>query len=212
MVDLLDQPFEQVNLFSVHLELEDLEDRRKVGSEDDLPFTDKVKLALSDVTRNGPGLTLGHPQVELLLDRRRRAREEPMPEAAAVAHQNLGRAVMDDAAAHGPNLRRIEQEAAAILDRRVASAVHNALHRNYAREVGIVAATLTADMTVNILANQFGSDIWAFAVANLTTLQAVAQTYGMAFATWFGQATDVLAQLIAASAAIEPRPIPRKKK
>lgn len=46
---------------SAHLEIEDLEARRETGTEAGETDTDEAQQAIADVTRAGPGLTLGHP-------------------------------------------------------------------------------------------------------------------------------------------------------
>ena len=211
----LDQRFDGVNLFALHLELEDLEDRRKAGAEDDQPYSEKVRLALADVTRLGPGLTVGHPQVELLLERRRKAREEPMPAADAIAHDNLGAAVIADGQANGPNIRLTEAEVQAIVDRSAAQAIQRALHRNYVLKIAVIVAGTAASTSLgiaeNVIADHFKAEIWHFLATNWTIINEVALTYGTAFANWFTHATEPITQALSTVATIEPRPIKRKK-
>ncbi|MCA3556107.1 hypothetical protein [Aestuariivirga sp.] len=106
---LLDRPFDELNVLIVHLEIEDLEDRRATGAEDGEPYTDEVRLAIADVTRAGPGLTVGHPSVDEMLKRRREAREVVVVAEDDAKHQRLSQAVIDDKEANGPDSRGMEE-------------------------------------------------------------------------------------------------------
>lgn len=64
---LVSQAFADLDLLSIHLEVEILQDRLTRGNEDGVAFPEDVLGPLSDVTRVGPGLTLGHPSVDLFL-------------------------------------------------------------------------------------------------------------------------------------------------
>ena len=211
----LDRDFAGVNLFALHLELEDLEDRRKTGSEDDQPYSDKVKLALSDVTRLGPGLTVGHPQVELLLDRRRKAREDPMPAVESAAHGNLSASVITDSHANGPNIRLTEAEVQIIADRAAAQAIQRSLHRNYLRKIALVvianSTSFSLGLAGNVIADHFKPEIWHFLAANWTIINEVALSYGSTFANWFTHATEPITQTLSTMATIEPHPVNRKR-
>lgn len=209
----LDKPFESLNLFALHLELEDLEDRRKVGIEDDQPYSEKVKLALADVTRLGPGLTIGHPQVELLLERRRKAREEPFLVVEQTAHDNLSASVVADTDANGPNIRMTEADVQAIADRVTAQTIQRPLHRNYVIEIalGCIAAYGPLGVARDVIVSHFTPEIWAFLSANWGTINEVALTYGATFFKWFTHATEPITQALSTMATIEPRPINRKK-
>ena len=188
---LLDKPFEDLDLLSVHLEIEDLEDRRETGTEDGEPFPDEVRQAVSDVTRAGPGLTVGHPDVDLLLERRRLAREEVVPVAEDAAHRRLSRAVIDDPDANGPNSRAMEELLQRVADEATSRVLLAAKHRNLIWQITVLASSVTvglgSNVAANLIAGAYGADITAFVTTNWTLLSEVAATYGRGVLVWFQQ-------------------------
>jgi internalin A len=188
---LLDRPFAELDLLSVHLEIEDLEDRRATAAEDGEPYTDDVRNAVSDVTRAGPGLTVGHPDVDTFLDRRRRSREDVVPEKDDAAHQKLSQAVIDDAAANGPNSRAMEELLHRVADQAAARALREAKHRNLIRTLVVPAVSVPRDVAINVaatlIATAYGPAITAFVTSNYGLLSEVAATYGQGVLVWFQQ-------------------------
>jgi Leucine-rich repeat (LRR) protein len=188
---LLDRPFAELDLLSVHLEIEDLEERRTTGAEDGEPYTDDVRNAVSDVTRAGPGLTVGHPDVDTFLDRRRRSREDVVPEKDDAAHQKLSQAVIDDAAANGPNSRAMEELLHRVADQAAARALREAKHRNLIRTLVVPAVSVPRDVAINVaatlIATAYGPAITAFVTSNYGLLSDVAATYGQGVLVWFQQ-------------------------
>lgn len=176
---------------TVHLEIEDLEARRETGTEDGDDYTDEVQQAIADVTRAGPGLTVGHPDVDLMLDRRRRAREEVAPDAEDAAHQRLSEAVMNDPEAHGPNSRAMEELLQRVADKAAAQVLLEAKHRNLLWTLAVIASSLPMNVGVNVaatlIANAYGPEITAFVTTNYSLLSEVAATYGRGVLVWFQQ-------------------------
>ena len=192
----MDRPFDELDLLSIHLEVEDLDDRATRGVEDGQPYSDEVISALGNVTRLGPALTLGHPDVDLVLERRRTAREEPVVAAEDEAHRKLGQVVINDPDANGPMSRAMEGRLSELLDEIVVRELRKAKHKNLIWLLGSIGAAYAAGMTQEVLGwhltNAFGPEISHFISTNWALLQSVAATYGASVAAWFGGAVGVL--------------------
>jgi hypothetical protein len=191
LATLLDKPFDELDLLSVHLEIEGLEDRRETGAEEGEAFTDEVRQAIADVTRAGPGLTIGHPDVDLMLDRRRMAREEVVPEAEDAAHRRLSEAVMNDPEAHGPNSRAMEELLQRVADEAASRVLLRAKHRNLVWAIATFAAAGALDVGSNVaaglIADALGPNVTMFVRTNYAVLSEVAATYGRGVLVWFQQ-------------------------
>jgi hypothetical protein len=191
LATLLDRPFDELDLLSVHLEIEDLEARRETGTEDGDAYTDEVQQAIADATRAGPGLTIGYPDVDLMLDRRRQAREEVVPEAEDAAHRRLSEAVMNDSEANGPNSRAMEELLQRVADDAASRVLLKAKHRNLVWKVAMLAITATGSVAggvaSSLIAAEYGTSITAFVTTNYSLLSDVAATYGRGVLVWFQQ-------------------------
>ena len=189
MVGLVDGPFETLDLLAVHLEVEDLAARAATGAEEGEAFPPEVAEALGDVVRLGPGLTLDHPDVEVLLDRTRRMREAPPAAAVQAAQDAMSAAVAADDAAIGDQLRAMEARMADEIDRSVRDAVQRALHSNVIHKVGMLAAAgalnVGLGVTAGIVANYHGAAIVSFVSTLWAILSEVAASYGNPFLSWF---------------------------
>jgi hypothetical protein len=210
---LLDRPFDELNVLIVHLEIEDLEDRRATGAEDEEPYTDEVRLAIADVTRAGPGLTVGHPGVDEMLKRRREAREAVIVAEDDAKHQRLSQAVIDDAEANGPNSRAMEETLTRIADEAATRALVKAKHQNLIWKITTLAAFATggvaSDVAANLIAGAYGEYITAFVTTNWQVLSDVAATYGQGVLLWFQQTVGPLMAGIDTTAI---RPVNRPKR
>ena len=210
---LLDRPFDELDLLSLHLEIEDLEERRATGAEDGEPYTDDVRLAVADVTRAGPGLTVGHPSVDEMLKRRRMARENVVAAEDDAKHQRLSQAVIDDAEANGPNSRAMEETLTRIVDDAVARVLRDAKHRNLIWTITALAAGATwsvaSDVAANLIAGAYGPEITAFVTTNWALLSDVAATYGQGVLLWFQQ---TVGPLMAGIDTTVIRPVERPKR
>jgi hypothetical protein len=210
---LLDRPFDELDLLSLHLEIEDLEERRATGAEDGEPYTDDVRLAVADVTRAGPGLTVGHPSVDEMLKRRRMARENVVAAEDDAKHQRLSQAVIDDAEANGPNSRAMEETLTRIVDDAVARVLRDAKHRNLIWTITALAAGATwsvaSDVAANLIAGAYGPEITAFVTTNWALLSEVAATYGQGVLVWFQQ---TVGPLMAGIDTTVIRPVERPKR
>ena len=200
LMTLLDRPFDELDLLSVHLEIEDLEDRRATGTEDGEPYTDDVQNAVADVTRAGPGLTVGHPDVDTFLDRRRRSREDVVQERDDAAHRRLSQAVIDDAAANGPNSRALEGLSLNISDLDSARVLQVSKHQNLLWKLTTIAGSATSrvgrDVGVAVVSgliiSAYGPAITSFVSTNYGLLSEVAATYGQGVLLWFQQTVGPL--------------------
>lgn len=184
LAGLLEKPFDELDLLSVHLEVEILQDRLTRGTEDDVAFPDTVLGPLSDVTRAGPGLTLGHPSVDLYIARVRDARENPSPAKDEASHAALSVATIQDPQANGPLSIAMEQRIAALEDKAERQAGWTAKHKWLVWVLG-TSASLLGGLTVELIGQNFGVSITSFIVTNASILWDVALSYGAPFAGWF---------------------------
>lgn len=189
LAGLVEKPFAELDLLAIHLEVEVLQDRLERGSEDGVPFPGDVLGPLADVSRTGPGLTLGHEAVDLYITRVREARETPLPEAEEATHRALSQAMVNDPAANGPNSIAMEDRIAALEDQAQRQAGWKAKHKWLAWTLA-TSQHLANAATVGGLAGAglelvFGVPVSTFIANNATLLSEVAATYGGTFFNWF---------------------------
>lgn len=188
---MVSAPFAELDLFSIHLEIGDLEARRTEGREDDLPYSDDVRLALEAITRIGPALTVGHPWVELFEQRTQRARATPYSQAVAAVHDALSRAIIAAPEANGPRSIAMERLATEAGDPAVKQAVQEAKHKNILVRLGMAASAKEILVAVVRGAAEYvgmsyvGPPLVEFVRVNGTVLMDVALSYGWTFAGWF---------------------------
>ena len=210
---LLGRPFAELDLLSLHLEIEDLEDRRTTGAEDGEPYTDEIRLAIADVTRAGPGLTVGHPSVDETLKRRREAREAVVIAEDDAKHQRLSQAVIDDAEANGPNSRAMEETLLRVADEAATRALVKAKHQNLIWKIttlaAIAAGGVASNVAANLIAGAYGPEVTAFVTTNWALLSDVAATYGQGVLVWFQQ---TVGPLMAGIDTTVIRPVERPKR
>lgn len=186
---LLDRPFEAVDLLSVHLEVEglavfELNGRDEEGGE---PFTPEATVALADLLQVGPGLTLDHPDVEILMERSRRFRAQDEPPGTQAAQDAMSRAVAGNTAAIGDNLRAFEARVAES-DSNAAAVTQRGLNRSVLSRIGRLALVRVETVVLGAA----GSAVYAnypaiaeFVATNWPILTQAAATYGPAFLNWF---------------------------
>lgn len=194
--DLVRAEFDALDLLLLHLAVDDLRDLEAMGREDDESgaFTPEVMLALGDVLRLGPGLTLGHPDVDTLVERANRRRAGPeVPQDELAAQDAMSEAVAGDEAAIGDRLRTLEAMVAGsdgAEDREVQKGANRSVLWRIAVSAGISSNRVANNVAMAVLSAQ----IIAFVEASWPALHAAAATYGPAFYDWFvlsiGQAKD----------------------
>jgi hypothetical protein len=189
VAEQVDRSFEDLDLTLLHLEVEDLSARADAGVEDGDPYPPEVTGPLGDVLRAGPGLTLGHPEVDLLVERTDRARGRPLPAEAEANHDAMTAVVATGEAAFGDRLRALEAQVQT-LPAATAQAVQEAAHRNILWKIAVGASVEVpvrlAGGAVFYVGSQFlGPPVTEFVLANWSILVDVAATYGSAFSTWF---------------------------
>ena len=188
LTDQIEKDFADIDLLTLHLEIEDLEDRREKGTEDGAAFSEEVSTTLKSVTNIGPGLTLDHEDVEIMLDRRRRAREENNAKANEAKHNALSNAIIADPDANSEKSREMEELLERVADRTAAKVLQEAKHKNLIYILGTAAVLATTgvaySLTATLIANAFGANITAFVQTNWALLLDVAGTYGSGAAIW----------------------------
>ena len=196
IAELVARPFNDLDLLSIHLEIEDLSDRARRGVEDGVPYTEDVANALGDVTRLGPGLTLGHPEVDLFLVRLHDAREKPSPQADAVAHAVLSQAIINDPEAHGELSRAMEARLQGLDDPAAKAVAIGAKQYGIVRLIGQLGALIpnfagkiavgtTSTFVGGVALKVFGPSVVSFIQKNGPALMDVAATYGPSVLFWF---------------------------
>lgn len=185
----VDRPFEELDLLVLHLELDDLRERQAAGREDGDPFDEEVTGPLGDVLRQGPGLTMDHPDVELLEERRRRHADGPPDPGEVETHGKLSVATSLAVETMGDRLRAMEARLAERPGSPASIEVQKAVHRNLLWKIGAIAGTVALDV-VSRSASGAGVDllkpaITGFLTANWPVVAQVAAHYGGAFEVWF---------------------------
>ena len=204
--DRLDADFEDVDLLLVHMDVEDLKssyDLRDQRRGEDKYSPDVVD-GMADVVNTGPGLTLDHPDVELLEERKRRFAADPAGSDVRQAHDAMSRAVASDEVAIGDRLRDLETRLSDRDDPSSTGAMQVSVHRNLLIRIGRVAKV--------VVGGAAGSALWYFVQANSETILPLLSSYGVAFADWFLAAMSQVEQLAGVFANAEKRPIERPRK
>lgn len=191
---LVDASFEELDLLSIHLEIEDLAERAQRGREDGQPYSEDVAYSLGDVARLGPGLTLGHPEVDAFINRVRAARDHPTAEHDATIHATLSAAILADSAANGPRSREMEARLTTMDDQIAASVAITAKHHGLLRLIGMavashapkVAIAAVGGFSAKVAYDLFGQRVAEFLRDTAPLLLEVAATYGAPMAIWFG--------------------------
>lgn len=160
------------------------------------------------MTRIGPGLTLDHPDVELLEERKRRYAADPPGPDVKAAHDSLSKTASEDADAIGENLRRLEGEVAARPESDAASAVQVAVHRNMLIRI----ARLALGLGGGVVSGAAGNALWEFVLMNWPAIKTVAASYGPGFLDWFLAAMSQVREGAGLAANAEWRPVNRKGK
>ncbi len=192
--------FAELDLLMLHLAVEDLQFLNNLGREDDdgEVFPSEVTLPLDDVVRLGPGLTLGHPDVDLLVERRNTNRaSDPVPAAELATQNQMSRAVAADDAAIGPHLRQLEGYVAesSTADAKVAQIAAN---RNVLwRIAGVASVTVMGALEVHGAVadvHTLSPAVSEFLAQNFQLLHQVAALYGPDFYNWFAGAVAQVGQ------------------
>ncbi len=185
---LIDGPFETLQMPAIHLAMNELRGFEKLGEEDYLRFDSTVSGILTSVNDAGGALTMDHPQVALLMDRARRAREAPEPDADKAAQDAMSAVVADDEKAIGPGLRETETQ---VLSRNDAQAVvgQKAVNRNVLWRIGMtvtaVGGFVGTTVVGAVVTDLLGVPVVEFVKANLPVLANAAHSYGPVFAESF---------------------------
>jgi hypothetical protein len=191
---LIDRPFDELDLLMIHVKVEDLEARRRLGREDGEAFDEEVMAALGDLTRRGPGVTVGHPDVDALIERVRLAREEPMSTAQADVHHAVAMSVIGDPEAHGPRSIAMEVEAENNAEPAAREAIQKDKHQGliyYLAAGGSLVTVAAAKGVVSTVSGDLlGPAVEHWLVTNWPILLDLSQTYGGFFLGWFASAME----------------------
>ncbi|WP_424974452.1 leucine-rich repeat domain-containing protein [Dinoroseobacter sp. S124A] len=179
--ELTSGPFETANILGIHLQLSALEDIR--AEDANRPKAEQMdpdcRLAIGQVLRHGPGITMGHPEVVLMEARNAEFAGKPFPETEAESERRLARTVAD---AQVPVTEAAKQVAQALATSQTKGRL------SQARTVFVTGLVLGAGALVQGGLNQAGADGYQWAVdwisANKDAIWTAAQGWGSAFTSW----------------------------
>ncbi|WP_299139165.1 hypothetical protein [uncultured Tateyamaria sp.] len=207
----VERDFADLDLLMLHLATEDLRDLEMLGREDEDgdAFPPEVVIALGDVLRLGPGLTLGHADVDLLVERANRRRSSaPVPDAELAAQDDMSDALIAGQEAIGDRLRTLEETVArsSVGEDREAQ---KAAHRNVLWRIAVSAGGFSGRVVEGVAIGVLTIPVTTWVVANVPALLPAAATYGTAFYDWFalslGQMTQLRGTLDAIIARFRPK-------
>ena len=193
----VERDFADLDLLMLHLATEDLRDLETLGREDEDgdAFPPEVVIALGDVLRLGPGLTLGHADVDVLVERANRRRSSaPVPDAELAAQDDMSDALIAGQEAIGDRLRTLEETVArssTAEDREAQKAVH----RNVLWRIAVGAGGVAGTVAVGVVTGVLTTPVETWVVANVPALLPAAATYGPAFYDWFALSLGQMTQL-----------------
>ncbi|WP_424967517.1 leucine-rich repeat domain-containing protein [Dinoroseobacter sp. S375] len=179
--ELTSGPFETANILGIHLQLSALEDIR--AEDANRPKAEQMdpdcRLAIGQVLRHGPGITMGHPTVVLMEARNAEFAGKPVPEVEAESERRLARTVAD---AQVPATEAAKQVAQALATSQTKGRL------SQARTVFVTGLVLGAGALVQGGLNQAGADGYQWAAdwisANRDAIWTAAQGWGSAFTSW----------------------------
>lgn len=212
--DRLKPEFEDLDMLNIHQDVEALRQLRLRGQESDLsdPFPQDVLDALDAVSASGPGLTLDNPDVEKLIKKIRRFRNDPLPSDVQAKHDALSQATASDDAAIGENLRAVEKRTDEAETPAEKLAIQDPLHRGMIVRLGRWALSGGTIVVGAVVVDLIKAPIVAYVQANMPLLWDVAGLYGAKFQIWFGMALSELKEFAGPLAAIEFKPTKRPER
>jgi internalin A len=190
----VERDFADLDMLPLHLAIDDIRKMEELGREDEESgdFPPEVQIALADVLGTGPGLTLGNPDVDLLVERANRRRSAPpVPESELAAQDALSARLIEATDAIGDRLRAVEEAVVGsegAEDREMQKATHRSLLWRIAAYAGggvVMGAGLVAgDAAIQL----FSPMVVEFVKTNAVLLKDAAATYGPRFLDWFSRA------------------------
>ncbi|MFN9090093.1 MAG: hypothetical protein ACK5V0_00920, partial [Alphaproteobacteria bacterium] len=185
LADLTAMPFAEADLLDIHLQLAALTDLR--AADPDRPKLEQLdtdcRLALDAVLRIGPGVTLGHPDVDVLEDRLAAYARTRQPATVAEGERRFTGALADRADLATPRLRKVAGEVAQAGDEGRVAGYRRSLSRNVIRALGFVALQLGEAATGAV----FGEIVLAaaqFLVQHRDAIMATAPAWGQTGYAW----------------------------
>lgn len=169
-------------------------------------MTADVTDVLADIARDGPGLTLDNPDVEMLEARKRRFAANPTPEHVQAAHAELSRRVAVAEDIFGARLRAMEDRLDGREDLPSTAVMQEAVHRNVLLKIGRFGLGLGGSDFVGAM----GGALWQFVHENWPAFMAIAESYGPSFARWFVAAVSSVQELAGLLANVDLKPVPRE--
>lgn len=185
MMPLLDGDFETLDMARIHLAMNALRAAEKIGIEEGISFPENVAVALSEACDAGSGLTVDHPTVALLMERARKARDNPDPQEDTAAQDAMSKQFAREDTAIGPRLAALEAQVHKNSDPQAREA-QKAVNRNVLWRIAIATGGFSSlAIGSKVVGDVLGQPIVDFVMNNLPILKNAALTYGPVFADWF---------------------------
>jgi internalin A len=185
LADLTALPFDKADLLDIHLQLAALTDLRAAdpGRTKLEQLDPDCRLALDAVLRIGPGVTLGHPDVDVLEDRLAAYARSRQPATVAEGERLVTSALADSTDLASPRLRKVAGQVSHAADEGRIAGYRRGLSRNVILALGFVAVGLGEAATGAV----FGEVVIAaaqFLVVHRDAIMATAPAWGQTGYAW----------------------------
>jgi len=179
LADLTALPFDQADLLDIHLQLAALTDLRTADPGRPKPeqLDPDCRLALDAVLRIGPGVTLGHPDVDALEDRLATYARVRQPATVAEGERLVTSALAASADLASPRLRKVAGQVSQAGDEGRVAGYRRGLSRNVIRALGFVAVGL-ADAATGAVYGEVVLVAAQFLVLHRDAIMATAPAWG----------------------------------
>ncbi|MFN6005067.1 MAG: leucine-rich repeat domain-containing protein [Paracoccaceae bacterium] len=185
LADLTALPFDQADLLDIHLQLAALTDLRTADPGRPKPeeLDPDCRLALDAVLRIGPGVTLGHPDVDALEDRLATYARARQPATVAEGERLVTSALAASADLASPRLRKVAGQVSQAGDEGRVAGYRRGLSRNVIRALGFVAVGL-ADAATGTVFGEVVLVAAQFLVLHRDAIMATAPAWGQTGYAW----------------------------
>lgn len=185
LADLTAVPFDAADLLDIHLQLAALTDLRV--ADPDRPKPERLdpdcRLALDAVLRIGPGVTLGHPDVDALEERLAAYARTRQPATVAEGERRVTGALADSADLATPRLRKVAGQVAKAGDDGRTAGYRRGFSRNVILALGAVASGL-GEAATGIVYGEVVLAAAQFLVQHRDAIIATAPAWGQTGYAW----------------------------
>lgn len=178
--DLVAVPFDQADILLIHLEIAALTDLRE--SQSDRPKTERLDadcdIALAGVLRVAPGITIGHPDVDILEQRTQDYARQRLPETVAEGERRIALGLVTDHIATDRTQEYAIRSASALPGGRSAE-----IRRGFVRNI-VIAMVAVADAGTALVATEAVVMAASFLIAHKDAIIATSPAWGQTGYAW----------------------------